>query len=111
MLLLKWELLFEGCKGRKYRLSYHLGQVKRSDHTGDLVTDGKTQPRASYLYQLPNSLEIILAAIAWMAAPGSLRELRKTSQPAAELKLKEKAAPLGSEGRAHAPLGAVTAAS
>lgn len=33
------------------------------------------QPRASYLYQLPNSLEIILAVFAWMAAPGLLREL------------------------------------
>ena len=69
------------------------------------------QPRASYLYQLPNSLEIILVAFAWMAAPGSLRELRKASQPAAELKLKEKAAPPGSEERARVPLGAVEAAS
>lgn len=68
------------------------------------------QPRASYLYQLPNSLEIILAASARTAAPGSLRELRKASQPAAQLKLKEKAAPPGSEGRARVPLKAFEAA-
>lgn len=36
------------------------------------------QPRASYLYRLPNSLEIILPAFARIAAPGSLRELRKS---------------------------------
>lgn len=69
------------------------------------------QPRASHRYQLPNSLEIILAAFARPAAPGSLCELRKASQPAAELKLNEKAALPGSEGRAHVPPGAIKAAS
>lgn len=65
------------------------------------------QPHASYQYQLPNSLEIILVAFAWMAAPGSLGELHKTSQLAAELKLEEKSVLLGSEGTACMLLGPI----